>query len=89
MPNHKSPKKTLKKDAERRARNKFYKSTAFTYTKKALAQDTKEGLVNSFREAQKKIMTCYSKGILKKNNAARKISRLNKKVNDLINQLEK
>jgi len=78
MPNIKSAKKRVKVNQTKAQRNKSTKTALKTAIKKANAAidtnaDNKEALVN---EAYKKIDQAAAKGILHKNNAARKKSAL-------------
>jgi len=83
MANIKSAKKRIKIIAKKTARNKAHSSTLKTYIKKAVnaleahAEDKKEAV----RLAISKIDWAVSKGILHKNTAARKKSRLTRKLN--------
>ena len=84
MPNIKSAKKRVKVTATKNARNKAFKSALRTSVKNAhIAIDTNAAdKAEAVRLAVKKIDTAVSKGILHKNNAARKksalVTRLNK-----------
>ncbi|MBI5640046.1 MAG: 30S ribosomal protein S20 [Nitrospirae bacterium] len=49
----------------------------------AVTENNKEAAITALRKAEKTISSATSKGILHKNNAARKISRLAKKTNAL------
>ncbi|MBR1752625.1 MAG: 30S ribosomal protein S20 [Ruminococcus sp.] len=80
MANIKSAKKRVRVNAEKAARNKAVKSDLKTALKKAAAAvadnaDNKEEVV---RQAIKKVDMACTKGILHKNNAARKKSALAK-----------
>ena len=85
MANNKSALKRIKTSAARTARNRRIKSTVKTAVKKfqeAAAQapeESREALI----KAQKTIDKAVSKGVLHKNSAARKKSRLTKKINAL------
>ncbi|SFB24542.1 SSU ribosomal protein S20P [Acetitomaculum ruminis DSM 5522] len=86
MANIKSAKKRVITTAKRTARNKAIRSSVKTAIKKVdavLAQGNKEAAVAEFRKAEKIIAKACAKGIYHKNNAARKISALEKKVNKL------
>ncbi len=72
MPNLPSAKKRLRQDAKKRLRNQFAKTRIKTEVKKALA-----GTEN---EAVSVIDRAAAKGIIHKNNAARKKSRLAKRL---------
>ena len=85
MPNIKSAKKRVKVIATKTARNKATKSALRTAVKKAYyAVDTNaDNKTEAVRLAIKKIDQAAAKGILHKNNAARKVSRLSKAVNGM------
>ncbi|HHV50864.1 MAG TPA: 30S ribosomal protein S20 [Clostridiales bacterium] len=82
MPNIKSAKKRVKVIATRTARNQALRSALRTEIKKAkIAIETNaEDKELQVRKAIKKIDQAVAKGILHKNNAARKKSALAKKV---------
>ncbi|HZG74755.1 MAG TPA: 30S ribosomal protein S20 [Paenibacillus sp.] len=86
MPNIKSAEKRVKQSEKRRIRNASQKSALRTAVKAAEVATThndvekaKEALLN----ATKKLDKAVTKGLLHKNAAARKKSRLAKKVNAL------
>jgi small subunit ribosomal protein S20 len=83
MANIKSQIKRNRQNATRNARNKAVRSELKTRTKRALgAVETGEGDAEElYRAAQKRIDTAVSKGVLHKRTAARRKSRLAKKVN--------
>jgi len=83
MPNVKSAKKRVKVIAAKTLRNKMIRSDLRTAIKKAeLALQTgADNKVEVTRLAMKKIDSAVSKGILHKNNAARKKSSLAVKLN--------
>lgn len=86
MPNIKSSIRSVKTDAERRARNLPVKSAIKTATRKV-----SEGAQAGNQEEAKALLTkasslidkAASKGVLHKNTAARKKSRLAKRVNKM------
>jgi len=78
MANIKSQKKRIKTNAKAEARNKAYRAELRTRVKSATAEDADDEAV---RLAIKRIDMAASKGILHKNAAARKKSRLMAKVN--------
>lgn len=86
MPNKQNAKKALRQAEKRRIQNDVfrnaYKKAVKTVQKNIQAGNTdlKEGL----RIAQKTLGKATKKGVLKKNTAARKISRLMKKANAII-----
>ena len=86
MPNIKSSIRSVKTDAERRAKNSAVKSQIRTATRKTVeaveagaVEDAKKELV----QATSVIDKAASKGVLHKNTAARKKSNLTAKVNAL------
>lgn len=86
MPNIKSSIRSVKTDAERRAKNSAVKSQIRTATRKTVeaveagaVEDAKKVLV----QATSVIDKAASKGVLHKNTAARKKSNLTAKVNAL------
>ena len=74
MPNLASAKKRLRQNVKRNLRNQVAKTRIKTETKKALAGETALG------DAQSVIDRAAAKGIIHKNAAARKKSRLAKKL---------
>ncbi len=83
MPNIKSAKKRVKVTAAKTARNKADRSALKSEIKKANAaiEAGAEDKELAVREAVKKIDQAAAKGLLHKNNAARKKSALVKKAN--------
>ncbi len=84
MPNIKSSVRSVKSDAERRARNSMAKSALRNASRKVLAlteNGTKEEAQLTFATATGLIDKAARKGIIHKNTAARKKSRLAKKIN--------
>jgi small subunit ribosomal protein S20 len=85
MPNKKSAKKELRKSVKREAANlkvkRLMKTTVKDNLKKIQAEDksVKENLATIMKNIDK----AAKKGIIKKNNASRKKSRLMKKINKL------
>lgn len=93
MPTKARPKKNLsalkrvRQAEKRRLRNKSVKTYLKTITKKvenAISIGNKEEASKMLKEAIKAHMRAASKGIIHKNSASRKISRLTKKVNALL-----
>jgi small subunit ribosomal protein S20 len=86
MANHKSAKKRIKQTIKRTERNRFYKTRIKNITKAVIeaveANDIAKAQ-DALKVANKKLHSYVSKGILKKNTASRKVSRLNKLVKDL------
>jgi len=86
MANHKSAAKRAKQTIVKTERNRFFKARIKNITKAVLsavdAKD-KDAAVSAMKDANKYIHHCVSKNILKKGTAARKVSRLQQKVNAL------
>lgn len=83
MPQIKSSIKSMKTDAERRAQNTATKSRIRTATKRtvdAIAAGDAEAAQAAFNNASKLIDKAASKGVIHKNNAARKKSSLRNKL---------
>ncbi|MBQ1327357.1 MAG: 30S ribosomal protein S20 [Lachnospiraceae bacterium] len=86
MANIKSAKKRILVSKKKEMRNKAVKTELKTLVKKvdaAIAEGNKEAAATALLAATSKIDKAAKKGILHKNTAARKISRLNKAVNKI------
>ncbi len=86
MANTKSAKKMVRKIARRTQVNKARRTNMRTHIRRveaALAGGDKTNAVEALRLAQPKIVRAAQKGILHHRAAARKISRLSKRVNNL------
>ena len=86
MANHKSAAKRAKQTIVKTERNRFYKARIKNVTKAVLGAveaNDKEAAAEAMKKANKYIHHCVGKNILKKGNAARKVSRLQQKVNAL------
>ena len=84
MANHKSSEKRAKQTIVKAERNRFFKTRIKNITKDVLAaveSTDKEKAAVAMKTANKFIHHCVSKGILTKGTAARKVSRLQIKVN--------
>ncbi len=84
MANHKSAEKRVRQTKVRTERNRFYKTRIKNVTKDVLSAidaADKEKASETMKAANKYLHHCVSKGILKKATAARKVSRLQSKVN--------
>jgi small subunit ribosomal protein S20 len=79
--NIKSQKKRILTNAKRAERNKAVKSELKTRTKNAVAAAGTEDATETLRIAVKRIDMAASKGVIHKNQAARRKSRLMKKIN--------
>lgn len=87
MANHKSAKKMMKVIAKRTLVNKMRKSKTRTAIRKLadiIKSGDKENVVLAFRNAESNLHKCVNKGVIHRNTAARKISRLNAKVKALM-----
>ena len=86
MANHTSAKKAIRQIAIRTARNTDRISRVRTFVKKVeslVAAGNQKEALNALREAESEIMRGVSCGTMHKNTAARKVSRLSKKVKAL------
>ncbi len=84
MANHKSSVKRIRQTIKRTERNRFYRTRLKNIVKavrSAVEAGNKEEAQAAFKVANKEIHKFVSKGILKKQTAARKVSRLHKAVN--------
>jgi len=86
MANHKSAIKKMRQDEKRRLRNRAYRTRYKNVVKAvetAINQGNIEAAKEAFQTAVSTIDRIASKGVIHKNKAARKKSRLAKKVNAL------
>ncbi len=86
MANHKSALKRVRQTKKRTERNRFYRTrlkNMIKAVKEAVAAGEKGKAVEALKEANKRIHEYVTKGILKKNTAARKVSKLHKLVNSM------
>ena len=86
MPNKASAKKRLRQTIKKTTENKNRKTRIKTFVKKvehAVTQGDQDAANGALRTAQSEIMRGVSKGVIHKNSASRKISRLNSKVKGL------
>jgi len=84
MANHKSSIKRIRQTIVRTERNRFYRTRLKNIVKdvrSAIEAGNKEEASSAMGVANKQIQKFVSKGLLKKETAARKISRLHKAVN--------
>ena len=91
MPNHKSAIKRMKQNERRRLRNKAYKTKVKNAIKKVKTFTQNKDVENatkSLAEAVSIIQKVSIKGIIHKNNASRKISKLSRLVNGLRTQAQ-
>ncbi len=87
MANIKSQMKRNRQNVVRNERNKAVRSEVKTRMKNALVaaeSGNAEAAAEATQEAQKKIDMAVSKGVMKKNTAARRKSRLQREVNRLL-----
>ena len=86
MANHKSALKRIRQTEKRTERNRFYRTRLKNIVKavrSAIEAGNKEEAEAAFKVANQQIHKFVSKGFLKKETAARKVSRLNQAVNAL------
>lgn len=85
MPNKKSAKKELRKNVKRQSNNNLVKNKTKDLMKKTKKRiETKDsGVEKDFSQVIKAIDKMAKKGIIKKNTASRKKSKLQKKLNNL------
>jgi len=80
LPHHRSAKKRMRQDEKRRARNRAVKSQVKTAIKKVLEVVGKEEAPELLRQAESVIDRAAKKGVIHWRAAARKKSRLGRKV---------
>ncbi len=83
MANHKSAKKRIRRNANRAEINKSRISRIRTFVKRveaAIASGDKDTAQSALKDAQPELMRGVSKGVLHKNTASRKVSRLSARV---------
>jgi len=83
MPQHKSAIKRVRQNSKRREHNRELRAKMRSYYKKVLKSTDKEEAEKAFKEAAAFYDRMVVKGILHRNNAANKKSRLAKYVNNL------
>jgi len=86
MANHKSALKRIRQTEKRTERNRFYRTRLKNIVKtvrSAIDEGQKEEAEAAMKVANQQIHKFVSKGLLKKETAARKVSRLQKAVNGL------
>ena len=86
MANTSSAKKAVRKIAARTKINKARRSRMRTYIRKveeAIAAGDKEGALKALKEAQPIIQSAATHGIVHRNLASRKVSRLARRVNKI------
>tara|TARA_B100001029_G_C14947197_1_gene386655 strand:- start:475 stop:741 length:267 start_codon:yes stop_codon:yes gene_type:complete len=88
MPNTKSAKRKVKKVAKQAIQNKFWKRRMKLAIKKmemVLNKKDRKEIQSFFVKFQSELMKAAKKGVVKKKNASRKISRISKKIKNLKN----
>lgn len=86
MANHKSALKRIRQTETRTERNRFYRTRLKNIVKavrSAVDAGNKEEAAEALKVANQQIHKFVSKGVLKKETAARKVSRLHQAVNAL------
>lgn len=86
MANHKSALKRIRQTVKRTERNRYVKTTMRTYVRRvreAVEAGDKENATQLLRAAIVKIDKAASKGVIHKNQASRRVSRLTRLVNGL------
>lgn len=83
MAHHKSAIKRIRVARRNRERNRFYISTMKTYIKQVLTAQNKEEGLDRYNKAASLLDKLVSKGIIHRNTAANKKSRLMKSVNSM------
>jgi small subunit ribosomal protein S20 len=87
MANTPSAKKAARKIARRTAVNKTQRSRMRSFVRKveeAIASGDKDAAASALREAQPQLMKAASKGLIHRNTASRKVSRLTHRVATLV-----
>jgi len=87
MPNNASAKKRMRQEEKRRLHNRSVKSSVKTYITKARVTidegDSREEAQEAVRHAVSELDRAAKKGVLHRNNAARRKSRLMKRLNTM------
>ena len=86
MANHRSAKKRIRQTARRTAVNRNRISRIRTFVKtveEAIESGNKEAAATAFRAAQPEIHRGVTKGVLHRNTAARRLSRLSRRIRAL------
>lgn len=84
MANHKSAAKRARQTVKRTERNRFYRTrikNLVKVVKEAVDNGNKEAALEALKMANKNLHSFVSRGVLKKETASRKVSRLAKLVN--------
>ena len=83
MANHKSAKKRIRRNANRQKSTKAGSAASVPFVKRveaAIASGDKDTAQSALKDAQPELMRGVSKGVLHKNTASRKMSRLSARV---------
>ena len=91
MATHKSAIKQNRQNKKRRMRNvqiKSYTKTMIKKLRKAVDENNMEEATEALTKAVSALDKAASKGVIHKNTASRKISRLTKRVNSIANHVE-
>lgn len=86
MANIKSAKKRVITNEKKAERNQAVKSQVKTYIKKvdaAVAEGDKEKAAEALKDATRVVEKAATKGVIKKNNASNKVSKMAKRVNSI------
>jgi small subunit ribosomal protein S20 len=86
MPNKESAKKRLRQTAKKTTENKNRKTRIKTFVKKvdqAINSGDQKVANSALKSAESEMMRGVSKGVLHRNSASRKVSRLNAKIKSL------
>ncbi|GHV58811.1 30S ribosomal protein S20 [Campylobacterota bacterium] len=83
MANHQSSKKRIRQTLVLNERNRYYRTRVKNVIKAVTAAKSKDEAAAALKTANKYLHTMVSRGILKKNTAARKVSRLTLFVNKI------
>ncbi|WP_353661516.1 30S ribosomal protein S20 [Hydrogenimonas sp. SS33] len=86
MAHHKSAIKRIRQNEKRRIRNRYYKTRIKNLTKAVIAAveaGDADKAAEAMKKANRELHKFVSKGVIKKNTASRKVSRLQAKVNAL------
>lgn len=86
MATHKSSIKRIRQTATRTERNRAYRTQMKNVIKAVVQATNKEDAEAAYKNANKELHKLVSKGILKKETASRKVSRLALFVNKMNNQ---
>lgn len=86
MANHKSAEKRIRQTAVRTERNRYYRTRIKNITKavlEAIESGDQAKAQEAFKTANQDFHKFVSKGVLKKENASRRVSRLHKRLKSL------